>query len=106
MTTTSETTIRIIKKNDMTIILDTRIPPKGRDTDRDRLSENPKLYDLAVVNHVQTTVVDRSATMIQLLVLFLLQLQRRLWIYCPGHGSTVLGTPESVGMNGQIDWQA
>ena len=21
-------------------------------------------------------------------------------------GSTVLGTPESVGMNGQIDWQA
>ena len=28
-----------------------------------------------------------------------LQLQRLL-------GSTVLGTPESVGMNGQIDWQA
>ena len=23
-----------------------------------------------------------------------------------GNGSTVLGTPESVGMNGQIDWQA
>ena len=31
-----------------------------------------------------------------------------LSIYCPGHAcrSTVLGTPESVGMNGQIDWQA
>ena len=28
-----------------------------------------------------------------------LRLQRLLWIYCPGHA-------ESVGMNGQIDWQA
>ena len=27
-------------------------------------------------------------------------------IYAPSCGSTVLGTPESVGMNGQIDWQA
>ena len=30
--------------------------------------------------------------------------------YCNSYkdfcGSTVLGTPESVGMNGQIDWQA